>query len=477
MSECQMIVFSNKAYNAIIRESFDKDPVETGGILLGHVLDNGIWIVMEVLPPGIHCIFETAYFEYDDAFVNYLAQSVASQYKIPLELLGLWHRHPGSMDFFSATDDQTNATFAAQNSYGVISGLVNIDPKFRLTMYHLGKSSRIVPDTRPHYEKIPIEVGDDIIPESYFELRYYDGDEDNLHPSVDRATKTARSTAVNSSTGYGSRRSPIEYAPSHGAYRPNTPEMPHGASYTAENKFEAAVLSIIRFFRRNRFLLILLLLIVFLFSLKSSWKYLKTIPENTIEWIKGKSNNKGSITTIEINIGDSISLKSYRPSSFKSKGTKWRSSNDAVIIRNNMAHGVKEGEATVTATFEGKEENVVLIIVKGQKYRINKNSRTLLIGQADTVCIEPKVKKAKWVSADKSVATVDKNGVITAISEGCCTITCEMSGEIVGTCSIKVIKATEDNENDALAITENKDSTSQMVSIKSKLLNHENRCE
>ena len=60
-SKCQMIVFSNKAYNAIIRESFDKDPVETGGILLGHILNNGIWIVMDVLPPGIHSIFEWAY--------------------------------------------------------------------------------------------------------------------------------------------------------------------------------------------------------------------------------------------------------------------------------------------------------------------------------------------------------------------------------------------------------------------------------
>ena len=179
---CQMIVFSNKAYNAIIRESFDKDPVETGGILLGHVLDNGIWIVMEVLPPGIHSIFEPAYFEYDDAFVNYLAQSVANQYKNPLELLGLWHRHPGSMDFFSTTDDQTNATFANQNSYGVISGLVNIDPEFRLTMYHMGNPSRSVMGFRPCYKKVPIEVGDDIIPENYFELRYFDGENDNLHP-------------------------------------------------------------------------------------------------------------------------------------------------------------------------------------------------------------------------------------------------------------------------------------------------------
>lgn len=184
MSEnCQLVVFSNKAYNAIIRESFDKDPVETGGILLGHVLDNGVWIVMEVLPPGINSIFQYAYFEYDEAFVNYLAQSVANQYKRPLDLLGLWHRHPGSMDVFSTTDDGTNATFARQNPAGVISGLVNIDPNFRITMYHLDRpTGRLM--GRPNYSVVDVEVGDDIIPDEYFELRYFDGGESNLHPSV-----------------------------------------------------------------------------------------------------------------------------------------------------------------------------------------------------------------------------------------------------------------------------------------------------
>lgn len=184
MSEnCQLVVFSNKAYNAIIRESFDKDPVETGGILLGHVLDNGVWIVMEVLPPGINSIFQYAYFEYDEAFVNYLAQSVANQYKRPLDLLGLWHRHPGSMDVFSSTDDGTNSTFARQNPVGVISGLVNIDPDFRITMYHLDHpTGRLM--GRPDYSVVDIEVGDDIIPEEYFELHYFNGGDSNLHPSV-----------------------------------------------------------------------------------------------------------------------------------------------------------------------------------------------------------------------------------------------------------------------------------------------------
>lgn len=180
---CQLIVFSNKAYNAIIRESFDKDPVETGGILLGHILDNGVWIVMEVLPPGKNSIFQYAYFEYDQAFVNYLAQSVANQYKRPLDLLGLWHRHPGSMDVFSSTDDDTNTTYAKQNPAGVISGLVNIDPKFRLTMYHMDTPTHQLIG-RPNYNVVDVEVGDDIIPKEYFELRYFDGVESDLHPMV-----------------------------------------------------------------------------------------------------------------------------------------------------------------------------------------------------------------------------------------------------------------------------------------------------
>ena len=188
---CQLIVFSNKAYNAIIDETFKKDPIETGGILLGHVLDNGTWIVMEVLPPGIYSTHEYAFFEYDDRFVNYLANSVASKYEQELSLLGLWHRHPGSMDFFSGTDDGTNAKFASLSPCGAISGLVNVDPKFRLTMRHVAYPLK--------YDIVDFEVGDDIIPEAYFELRHYP--KTGLHPEIntllsDEAKKNSGTNTV-----------------------------------------------------------------------------------------------------------------------------------------------------------------------------------------------------------------------------------------------------------------------------------------
>lgn len=192
-NSCETVVISDKAYNAIIRESFAKHPVETGGILLGYILDNGIWVVMEMVPPGINGIFQTAYFEYDRAFVNYLGTSIANQYREPLQVLGLWHRHPGSMDYFSSTDDGTNSEFASRNPYGVISGLVNIDPKFRLTMYHLNHME----GPRPRniaYSTVDVEIGDDLIPEKFFELRYVNEEHSDLNPlPPQRQSQTVRS--------------------------------------------------------------------------------------------------------------------------------------------------------------------------------------------------------------------------------------------------------------------------------------------
>jgi len=181
-NKCETVIISDKAYNAIIRESFAKHPVETGGILLGYILDNGLWVVMEMIPPGINGVFQTAYFEYDQDFVNYLGTSVANQYKEPLQVLGLWHRHPGSMDYFSSTDDGTNSDFASKNPYGVISGLVNIDPAFRLTMYHLDHNDGVRPRNIA-YSTVDVEVGDDLIPEKFFVLRYVDAERRALNPT------------------------------------------------------------------------------------------------------------------------------------------------------------------------------------------------------------------------------------------------------------------------------------------------------
>ena len=164
----QMVIFSSRAFNAIMTETYAKDPVETGGIMLGYVLDNGFWIVTEVIPPGKESVNQYAYFEYDTEFVNYVANRVAHQFKYPPRVLGLWHRHPGSMDTFSSVDDGTNATFSNINRpHGAISALVNLDPKFRITIYH----ATINEYNQAQYQKMTYEVGDEYIPDEYFQSK------------------------------------------------------------------------------------------------------------------------------------------------------------------------------------------------------------------------------------------------------------------------------------------------------------------
>jgi hypothetical protein len=162
---CTKIIFSKRAYNSIVVESYDKIKTETGGILLGNIIDD-IWYVVEVIDPGPNSIFTVSYFEYDTAYVNHLAKAISKLYKIELAVLGLWHRHPGSMDTFSSTDDLTNAEFAKLHPKGAISGLLNIDPNLRLTMYHVSFPLK--------YTATFFDIGDHLLPDSLLEFKFFE---------------------------------------------------------------------------------------------------------------------------------------------------------------------------------------------------------------------------------------------------------------------------------------------------------------
>ena len=156
------VIFSERARAAIVAETYAQHPNETGGILLGHCMD-GVWHVIEAIDPGPGSSFSPASFAYDTAYVNHLARKVAAQYERPLRLIGLWHRHPGSNDRFSHDDDITNHRYAVQSPQGAISCLVNLDPHFRITAYHV-----------PHdlqYRRLSHHCSDGSIPASLRELR------------------------------------------------------------------------------------------------------------------------------------------------------------------------------------------------------------------------------------------------------------------------------------------------------------------
>lgn len=136
--KCQKILISNRAMTQIYNETQDKDHMnkETGGLLLGHYI-NGAWCVIESSDPGYKGVFQRAYHESDEEYVNHVCDIISRTYKYPLNFLGMWHRHPGSMDSFSGTDDITNNKYAISAGNGCISLLVNKDPKFRITPYYV----------------------------------------------------------------------------------------------------------------------------------------------------------------------------------------------------------------------------------------------------------------------------------------------------------------------------------------------------
>ena len=132
------VIISERAYASILAETTEKIKTETGGLFLG-VIDQDHWYIVEAIDPGPKSIFKVAYFEYDRAYTQHLINKIANLYDAKLSLIGLWHRHPGSFDQFSSTDDETNSKYASMRTEGAISALVNIDPTFRLTIYHVGQ--------------------------------------------------------------------------------------------------------------------------------------------------------------------------------------------------------------------------------------------------------------------------------------------------------------------------------------------------
>lgn len=156
------VIFSERAFTSILAETTERVYTETGGLFLGTIQEDN-WFVIESIDPGPNSIFEVAYFEYDKKYVEHLINKIANIYNEKLDLIGLWHRHPGSMDVFSTTDGGTNSKYAAMREQGAISALVNVDPNFRLTVYHVKQPCK--------YLKIDYLVGNSYIPSNLLRLK------------------------------------------------------------------------------------------------------------------------------------------------------------------------------------------------------------------------------------------------------------------------------------------------------------------
>ena len=168
----ELVVFADKAYASICKAAKEASTIMTGGFFLGHVLDNGVWIVIETIDSGPKTIADDYNWKYDHEYVNIEATRIASLYSFPLSLLGLWIYHPNGLQYHSRQSDDTNFLFANMNDYGAISGIATCDDGLHLRLLYLGRNRYPNSNEKDSgYTDVEFEIGNDIIPEEYLKLK------------------------------------------------------------------------------------------------------------------------------------------------------------------------------------------------------------------------------------------------------------------------------------------------------------------
>ena len=132
---CIHCFINERAYASVITEVMTNGQKETGGVFLGYIV-NRAWYIVESVDPGLETINQVSFFQWDTKYVNHQAERLSKIYIKPLTVLGFWHRHPGSMDYFSGQDETTILSNLKELPAGLLSMLVNIDPKLRMTYYY-----------------------------------------------------------------------------------------------------------------------------------------------------------------------------------------------------------------------------------------------------------------------------------------------------------------------------------------------------
>ncbi len=153
---------------------------------------------------------------------------------------------------------------------------------------------------------------------------------------------------------------------------------------------------------------------------------------------------------------DSISLTAtVSPSNANNQDITWKSSDPSVatVDESGVVTAQKAGTATITATsVDGGFEDTCSVTVEQRASGVTlySASQTLILGDSDTdndtVTLTATVspddatdKTVSYSSSDKTVATVDQTGVVTAVSRGTATITATTTdGGYTDTCDITV---------------------------------------
>lgn len=118
----------------------------------------------------------------------------------------------------------------------------------------------------------------------------------------------------------------------------------------------------------------------------------------------------------------------------------FKSSNPKVasVSKNGKVTGKSKGKAVITATVNGKELKTNVTVVG-----LSTDSMVLeyggVVGFIDQVTVDGYKGPVTWTSKDKSIASVDKDGYVTAEGAGSTTITANVNGAKLNT-TVKVLE-------------------------------------
>ena len=120
----------------------------------------------------------------------------------------------------------------------------------------------------------------------------------------------------------------------------------------------------------------------------------------------------------------------------------WKSSDSSIVnvSRTGYVKGIKSGTAYIYATYKGKSYKCTVFVKETKLISLSKTSCTGNVG--DVISLDLKNAPAgnvTWRSSNSSVASVDKDGLITAKSAGTAVITAKYNGKSY-TCKITVKK-------------------------------------
>ncbi len=181
-------------------------------------------------------------------------------------------------------------------------------------------------------------------------------------------------------------------------------------------------------------------------TLVATWKKIEDGENVKVESIKVSN------TSITLKVGATKKITAtITPKNASNTTITWTSSNTkvATVDKSGNIKGIKEGTATITATIDGAKATVKVTVtgtstVSVTGVNVNKTKVTLKVGSIETIIatVSPTNatnKSVSWTSSNNAIATVDSNGLITAVGKGTATITVTTAdGNKTATIEVKV---------------------------------------